>query len=154
VILFYADNIENSLNQQENWGGLNDKSKKRKPTYLYVCPEWNVIQSHKAIFVPLLKNGNLCNSVRINDKYISVKETYVFDILVQLIVHACGKEPRYRDELLAIKHPFVQLCISILNRGKIICADYIARATILKDTNICQYSATRYVEFLNAMWII
>lgn len=48
------------------------------------------------------------------------------------------------------EHSFVQLCINILKRGKIIYADYIARALILKDTNICQHSATRYVEFLNA----
>lgn len=150
-IIEKEDDVDDDLNQQENWGGLNDESKKRrKPTYLDACPEWNVIQSHKTIIIPLLKNGNLCNSVRINNKYVSVKETCAFDALVQIIIHACGKEHRYKDELLVIEHPFIQLCINILNRGKITCADYIARAQILKNTNICEHSETRYAEFLNA----
>jgi hypothetical protein len=149
-IIKKEDNTDDSLNQQENWGGLNDEPKKRKPTYLDACPEWNVVQSHKTITVPLLRNGSLCNSVRINDKYIAVKETCAFDALMQLIMHACGKESRYKDELQTIEHSFVQFCINILKRGKIVYADYIAHALILKDTNICQHSATRHVEFLNA----
>lgn len=118
--------------------------------YLDTCPEWNAVQSHKTITVPLLKNGSLCNSVRIKNKYVTVKETCAFDAVIQLIMHACGKEPTYKDELQMIEHPFVQLCINILKRGKIVQADYIARALISKDTNICQYSETRCVEFLNA----
>lgn len=55
-----ADNADDSLNQKENWGDLNDEPKKRrKPTYLDACPEWNIIQSHKNIVVSLLKNGSL-----------------------------------------------------------------------------------------------
>jgi len=150
-IIIKENNVDDSLNEQENWGGLNDESKKRrKPTYLDACPEWDAIQSYKAITVPLLKNGSISNSVRIKGKYVSVKETCAFDALTQLIMHACSKEPRYKDELQAIEHSFVQLCINILKRGKIVCADYISRASILKDINICQYSTTRYVEFLNA----
>jgi len=28
----------------------------------------------------------------VKDKYVTVKETCVFDALIQLIMHACGKE--------------------------------------------------------------
>lgn len=38
----------------------------------------NGMFSHKIIIISLLKNENLCNSMRINDKYVSVKETYAF----------------------------------------------------------------------------
>lgn len=127
----------NSLNQRENWRGLSDESKKRKPTYLDACPEWDVVQSHKTIAIPILKNGSLCKNVCINKKYISIKETCAFDALVHLLIHACGKEKQYKEKLQAVEHPFVKLCINILNRGKINSEDYIARAQILKNINVC-----------------
>lgn len=89
--------------------------------------------------------------MRTNDSYISVKETCAFDSLVQLIMHACGKENKYKEELQTIKNNlFIELCLNILNRGKIVSANYNKRAIILKNTHICKYTATRHMEFLNA----
>lgn len=66
-------------------------------------------------------------------------------------MHICDKENKYKEELQTIKdNLFINLCLSILNRGKIVSADYEKRAIILKNTHICKYTATRHIEFLNA----
>jgi len=66
-------------------------------------------------------------------------------------MYTCGKEIKYKEELQTIKdNLFINLCLSILNRGKIVSADYDERAVILKNTHICKYTATRHIEFLNA----
>jgi len=91
--------------------------KRQKPTYLDTCAEWDVIQSYKTITVPLLKNGSISNSVRIKDKYVSVKEICAFAALTQLIMHACSKEPKYKDELQAVEHSFVHYA-QILSSGE------------------------------------
>lgn len=68
-----------SLNKFENWRGLaNIKSKKqKKPNYLDDCPDWDYVQSNKAIQIPLSKNGNLCESVKIGEVLVLIKETWL-----------------------------------------------------------------------------
>lgn len=139
-----------TLNKCENWGGLGESNKKKKPNYLDTCSDWDYVQSHKAIEIPILKNGNLCDSMQIDGKFISIKETCAFDSLIQLITHAIGKEYRYKEAVQHLDHPVIKLAISILNRGKISSADYVARAKILLEIDIFEQSTTRYVKFLNA----
>ena len=145
--------IAASLNECENWGGLgNIKNKKqKKPNYLDNCPDWDYVQSHKKIELPIFKNGNLCDHVRIGEVLVLIKETCAFDSLMQLVMHAIGKEIRYKERIQYLDYPFIKLALNIINRGKIIAADYVARAKILLETNICQKkSSTRHVQFANA----
>lgn len=143
-----------SLNKYEDWGGLGNShtSKKKKPNYLDACPDWDYVQSHNVVNIPVLKNGNLCESVRVEGTYISVKETCSFDSLLQLIMHAVGKERQYKAIVQDFRreHSVIQLSINILNRGKLIMQDYVTRAKILSNLNIFTQSSTRNVKFINA----
>ncbi|KAL0101025.1 hypothetical protein PUN28_019444 [Cardiocondyla obscurior] len=47
-------------------------------------------------------------------------------------------------------HPLFTLSKNILSRGKLITADYITRAKILMETNICKRLSKRQIEFVNA----
>lgn len=142
-----------SLNEYENWGGLgNVKSKKRKrPNYLDACPDWDYVQSHKTIEIPIFKNGNLYeNNLRINEVLVIIKETCAFDSLIQLVMHAIGKEYRFKEHIQYLDYPLIKLAVNIINRGKLIQSDYVARAKILLDTNICKKTSTRHIQFANA----
>lgn len=108
------------------------------------------MQSHKTIEIPIFKNGNLCKSVRTGEVLVLIKETCAFDSLMQLVMHAIGKECRYKEHIQYLDYPIIKLAVNIINRGKLIAADYVARAKILLDTNICQKSSTRHIQFANA----
>lgn len=73
-----------------------------------------------------------------------------FDSLMQLVMHAIGKECRYKEQIQYIDYPIINLARNIINRGKLIAADYVTRAKILLDTNICQKSSIRQIQFANA----
>lgn len=79
----------NSLNEVKNWRGkatqYNSTSrivpKHLKPNYLDSCSDWNTDNIKSAIRLPLIRNGNLCNSVVIGKQTIVIHETCAFDSL-------------------------------------------------------------------------
>lgn len=88
--------------------------------------------------------------MRIDKKIVLIKETCAFDSLIHLIMHSIGKECRYKENIQHLDHPTIKLALNIINRGKLLMADYMTRAKILLNTNICQESRTRHVTLMNA----
>jgi len=87
---------ENASNNKENWRGegKTDANKKRKRknekcrkklTYLDACADWDFLPNGPAIGIPLISNGNLCESVHCDGVKIIVKDTCAFDSLLQVI---------------------------------------------------------------------
>lgn len=140
-----------SLNECENWGGLcNTHSKKKKPNYLDPCSDWDYVQTHKVVHIPILKNGNLCNSIRVDGTHVLIKETCAFDSVLQLIMHAIGKDCHYKEIVQQLDHSMIQLGMSVLNRGKVTASDYIERIKILEELDISKKSVTRHMKIINA----
>lgn len=54
--------------------------------YLDKCPEWDSIVSTDAIFIPILKNGNLCPPVEIKGKTILIRNTCAFNAIIIIVV--------------------------------------------------------------------
>jgi len=123
----------NPLNVGENWGGkiTPDKEKTKRPTYMDPFPDWDLVQSHKFVNMPLLRNGNLCDSIKLKNKYVCVRNTCAFDSVVQLLSHAIGKEKFYKNVIEDSQLPVLKLAQNILIHGKITVNDYKIRTNIL-----------------------
>jgi len=80
------------LNFKENWMGLTTKDAKKssnikKESYLDKCPEWDNIESQEVIFIPVVKNGNLCQSVKLKGEIIMMRNTCA---LLHITMHMIG----------------------------------------------------------------
>lgn len=127
-----------SLNEIENWRSkikldTQSISKTTRQNYLTPCPDWDFIDSERAISIPIMKNGSLCNATMMNKEHIVVRETCAFDSIFQVIANGTGMRKNYKKNIseLVFKNFFFKLIIDILKRGKIISNDYSTRATIL-----------------------
>lgn len=141
----------NPLNSNENWGGkITPPKKKKRPNYMDPFPDWDLVQSHKFVDIPLLRNGNVCDSIKFKDKYVSVRNTCAFDSFVQILAHAIGKERIYKSSIQDYELPILKLTQNMLTRGKIMINDYKNRADILQKSNFCKISNTRHIQFLDA----
>lgn len=112
-------------------------------------PDWDFVQSHKFISIPILKNGNMCDSIKLKNKYICIRNTCAFDSFVQILAHAIAEEKMYKSYVQDLQQPILKMVQNIL-RGKIIAKDYIIRAEILQEINLCKTSSTRNIQFLDA----
>lgn len=62
-----SSNPATILNKYKDWGSLRNSQKNCKDlNYLDACSDWDYVQSHKAIEMPVLKNGNLCDSILVD----------------------------------------------------------------------------------------
>ncbi|CAL1672363.1 unnamed protein product [Lasius platythorax] len=81
------------LNFQENWMGLTERPKKshiKKESYLDKCPEWDSIESQNIVFIPIMKNGNGCQPIKLKGETIMVRNTCAFDAFLHCTVHMIG----------------------------------------------------------------
>jgi len=101
-----------------------------------------------------LRNSSLCDSLKIKDKHVCVRNTCAIDSLIQLLAHAIG-EKFYKNFIQDFQYPVLNLAQQILICGKIIASDYKTRMEILQETNLYKISGTRYnFSMLVAMLII
>lgn len=116
------------------------------------CPDWDHVQSHKAVKLPVIRNGLLCEAIKVDKMMIYAKRTCAFDSLVQLLAQTIGKERQYRSEIenLDTENTTLKLALGILSRGKITSGDHASSARILKTIDICVQSKTRHIIFLDA----
>ena len=111
-----------------------------------MCPRIN--------YIPILRNSSLCDSLKIKDKHVCVRNTCAIDSLIQLLAHAIG-EKFYKNFIQDFQYPVLNLAQQILICGKIIASDYKTRMEILQETNLYKISGTRYnFSMLVAMLII
>lgn len=137
----------------ENTQGI---SKSTRQNYLTSCPDWNFIDSKKAIGIPTTKNGSLCNATIVNKEHIVVTKTCAFDALLHIVASGTRMRENYKQDIgeLVPKNLFLKLVLDILKRGKINANDYSAKAKILCNIPIYNKQqwklCTRGIAFLNA----
>jgi len=145
------------LNFKENWMGLTTKDVKKsgsikKESYLDKCPEWDSIESQQVIFIPVVKNGNLCQPIKLKGETIMVRNTCAFDALLHITVHMIGMNPQYKRIVEAIDDCFFQIAIKIASRGKVTKNEYVERASFLVSLSLFQQAKyTRRFQSIDAM---
>jgi len=108
------------------------------------------VRTYKVVQIPIFGNSNLCDSIRVDGTHVSIKETYAFDSLLQVIMHTTGKGCHYKEIVQHLYHLTIQLAMNVLHRGKVKASDYIDRVKILEELNICKKSKTKYSKIINA----
>lgn len=104
------------------------------------------------VFVPLIKNDNMCQPVKLNDQTIMIRNTCAFDCLLHIIVHTIGLSRKYKSILESKNNSFFKLALKISHQGKMTVKEYSERASYLLCLNILEDSKyTRRFETLNAM---
>lgn len=148
-------------NSREDWRGKVEKEpesfaeleatpvkKRRKPTYLDSCPEWDYIKNTKVSKLPSFKNGLLCQPIIMGNVRLNVKRTCAFDTLFQLIMCAMASNQVYCESLEKSTNQTIQLARKILvEKQKISASDYRKRADILLKTGLFKMeSFTRKIK--------
>ncbi|EZA52146.1 hypothetical protein X777_08658 [Ooceraea biroi] len=147
----------NPLNFQEKGMGLINKNNKKcndikKKSYLDKCPEWDSIESVNAVFIPVMKNGNLCQPVKLQGKTIMIRNTCAFDALLHISAHMIGVDAQYKQVIHDTDDRLMQLASKIVSGGKITKNEYTERAYILTNLSLfqeCKYN--RRFHSLDAM---
>jgi len=118
-----------------------------------MCADWDFIETNKAIGIPLLKNGSLCNATTVNKEQTLVRETCACDSIFQIVASGIGMRSVYKTDITAFitSNAFIKLIIDILTQGKINANDYGTRAMILCNISIfSKRHCTRAISSLNA----
>lgn len=137
-------------NSREEWGGKAEKEpharaeseetpvkKRRKPSYLDTCPEWDCIKNTKVAKLPSFKNGLFCQPVIMGNLRLNLKRTCAFDTLFHLVVSAMASNHVYSKALEGSTNRTIQLARKILvEKQKISASDYRERADILLQTGL------------------
>jgi len=136
------------LKFKENWIGLTTKDIKKssnikKESYLDKCPEWDNIEL-QVIFILVVKNGNLCQPVKLKGETIMVHNTCAFDILLHITTHMIDMNPEYKRIVQGIDDCFLQIALKIASRGKITNNEYVERASSLVSLSLFQQ--TKYTR--------
>lgn len=145
------------LNFQENWLGLTEHFKRsgpiKKGSYLDKCPEWDNVTSQNVVFLPIMKNGNTRQPVKLKGETIMLRNTCAFDVLLQCTVHMIGMHVEYKRIVQTIKDcNFLQLATKIASRGKITKNEYVERASFLTSLSLFQQAKyTRRFYSLDTM---
>lgn len=154
--------VQNEYVVCEAWGGLNKiskndeivdqtTSKRKKPTYLDNCPEWDFIKDSKIGRIPIFTNGNIASTVRLGDYNLNVRDTCAFDSIIQVIISGILGNRLYREQTIDSNCPIMQLCHNVIDEKKITAKHYKLRANILKDIPMFQIKQyTRKIRSLNA----
>lgn len=90
-----------SLNFEEDCMGLTKKNAKKfssvkRHTYLEKCPEWDSVDSKDTVFIPIIKNGSLCNPIKIQNKTIMIRNTCLFDALLHITAYIISTHHDYK----------------------------------------------------------
>lgn len=131
------------LNFQENWMELTEHSQKsgriKKESYLDKCPEWDSVESENAVFIPIMKNGNLCQPIKLKGQTIMVRNTCAFDALLHCTVHMIGMNREFKRIVQTIQDcNFFALTLKIASRGKLTRNEYVERASFLNELSLFQ----------------
>lgn len=137
-------------------GLINKETKKygnvKRKIYLDKCPEWDSVQSSHTIAIPMMRNGNLSESVRLQGQNVMIRNTCAFDALLHITVHVIGMHNKYKHILQQIDDGFLKLALKIASQGKITKLEYVERAFFLMETALFQTSKyTRRFQSLDAM---
>ncbi|KAF9822906.1 hypothetical protein SFRURICE_010435, partial [Spodoptera frugiperda] len=122
---------DNDWNVREEWGGPNKNAKRKvetgnvlnkkqsKPTSLDDCPEWDFIKHSKTAHAPVLLNGNISGSVRLNNQYLNVNSTCTFNSIFQVVFNALLANKVYFEKLQSSDYPIINLAQRVSEKKKI-----------------------------------
>lgn len=154
---------ENNWSTVENWHGLTGSKetsdicsqelpvsapkKRKQPSYLDKCAEWDYIKNMKSHNLPLMINGNKCKAVNMKRGLIlNVQETCAFDSILQIVASAIATHTAYGDAVRSSSDSIFHLAANILEYGKLLSTHYTERATILQDVPILKDKITIYTR--------
>jgi len=124
----------------------------KKEFYLDKCPEWDNIESQEATFILVVKNGNLCQPVKLKGETIMVRNTCAFDALLHITTHMISMNPEYKRIVQAVDDSLLQIAIKIASRGKLTRNEYVERASFLVSLSLFQQTKyTRRFHSIDAM---
>lgn len=159
VINITTNDNELNCNVRENWRGLIRESpetqcsvkKRRKPTYLDKCPEWDFIKFSRNENIPLIRNGSISKSVNIQNKIICINQTCAFDATLHLVTSGIATIKCYDDKMKISNNATVKLANSILSAGKILQSHYNERAKILLNLLLFKDALTIYTRAISKL---
>lgn len=158
-----ADEARLNCNVHENWRGLVCESpetvplqcstvkKRRKPSNLDKCPEWDYIKLARHQNIPLIRNGSISKSVTIDKKVISVYQTCAFDAILHLVASGIATIKSYEENIKLSGNCTINLAFSILQAGKIIQSHYNERAKILLNISLFNNTLTKYTRAISKL---
>lgn len=113
----------------ETWRGLVRQSPeeqccvktRRKSSYLDKCPEWDYVKLARDHNIPLMRNGNVCKSITIDRKVITITQTCAFDAILHLIASGIASIKFYENKINSSNNRTITLAIV---RSGILIAQY------------------------------
>lgn len=127
----------------------NTPKKRRKPSYLDKCSEWDYIKLTRDQNIALIRNGNVCKGVTIDGKVI-ICRTCAFDAVVHLVASGIASIKSYEDKIKFSKNPTINLAMSILH-AKIMTNYYKERVKILLDFSFFSDALTIYTRGISKL---
>lgn len=88
--------------------------KRKKPSYLDTCPEWEYIKNTKILKLPAFKNDLLCEPVVMERFKLNLKRTCAFNSLFQVIMSAMASNQVYCETVEKSNNDIIQLALQIL----------------------------------------
>lgn len=157
-------------NECENWRGLgNDRhpkmlperkvsldKKRRKPTYLDKCPEWQFIKDTRISKLPIFINGNFCGPVNLGKTKLNIKKTCAFDSIIQLVMSGIATNHDYERNIKNCPNATIQLALKVIGSNKNPTSkSYLERANILSVVGLFSNQkngrrSTGHIEKLDA----
>lgn len=99
-----------------------------------------------------MKNGDLCQPVKIRGETVLVRNTCAFDAIIIIVAYIIGINTEYKNIVQATDDSFLQLAIKIACRGKLTKYEYTERASFLINLPLLQQTSyTRRFNSLDAM---
>lgn len=96
-----------------------------------------------------MKNGNLCQPVKLQGKTIMIRNTCAFDFLLHITAHMIGMSIEYKSIIQSTDDHFLRLAEKVISRGKIAKNEYMERAPFLNSISL--FEPTRYTRKFNTL---
>ena len=106
-------------------------------------------ESQDVVFMPIMKNRNLCQIVKRKGKTIMVRNTCAFDAFLHITVHMIGMNSEYKRIVQTADDCFLQLAPKVANRGKISKNEYAERPSFL--TSLSLFQETKYTRQFHSL---
>lgn len=147
-------------NSYENWRGLvkpepeesaTSSRKRKKPSYLDECAEWDYLKTARYQNIPLMRNGSKCAAVKINNSEFTVQQTCAFDAIFHVIAVGIATIKNYKEVANSYKNATMKLAAAVLHDGKIHAKHYIERAFILVNLPLFNDAITTYTRSIKKL---
>ncbi|KAL0100529.1 hypothetical protein PUN28_019679 [Cardiocondyla obscurior] len=96
----------------------------------------NSVDSNKTVCIPFVKNSNLCQTVKLKEENVMVRNTCAFDTLLHITVHVIGINTNHKCYVQNINYRLFKLALKIASTSKITINEYLEKALFLIKTDL------------------